>query len=149
MKKTRHPRSAVSIRWLREEWLATLSKTPKATMLRETSRALAQLSYENERLRERAAENEQQISDLLEAMQRVRVSQEKMKEGLVKLANAVRMGLTEEIVESSMEQDKDGMFLVDGTPHLHECDRVQRPLLRETRCTCGSEGPRECGARSN
>jgi hypothetical protein len=120
--KSRAPAEG-SRRWYELQWRTVLSAGAEARKV--LPKALAQISYENKKLRERADALEEAFCEM----------EERFYAALHTFAIGYNRIADVEAVRNARHND--GMVKIESTPHLRECLRVLAPGSEV--CTCGSE----------
>ena len=162
IKRARKP-STGSLRWFRDTWEALFADRSSDGEVK-LAHAVAQLSYENRKLRERLGDLEELVGDIAaktgEDFETIFDLQKRteiiIKSGFSSLGVTVRevrpgsnfvpcgnpncVGC-KKVQDIQEKITNDGMMVIDGTPHLQECAVVEGG--KDVTCTCGSEGERE------
>lgn len=153
MIKPRRPRKE-SLRWFQAEWRTVLKKSPAAHRVEVMVEALAQLSYENKKLRERCDDAEERIDDMVDCLNRTAEGCENASDSIKTIAAFLGLGLRQTWHQKKPSKITTTMVMVGSTPHLHECQLAQKKLRHKmvdgrTPCTCGSEGDAEKRRKAN
>lgn len=130
-RKKRKPAKS-SLAWYREEWRRAITSVSPD----EVVEFLAQVSYENKKLRERMNVVERGITAIALATNHMQKTNQRIVGTMSNITTFLKLNLN------------DGLVMVGSVPHLQECALAQKKVTKRvvdshTRCTCGSLGPKE------